>query len=99
MHGAGRSHLNCGKRYTVHAKFYSIQRPASWCRVGVLCVVAEEWLEVWMPMSRRETRGGRAFAFPLFGIVVLLAAYWLIADWQEVPGIVNAALAVVHWPR
>jgi hypothetical protein len=52
-----------------------------------------------MPMSRRETRGGRAFAFPLFGIVVLLAAYWLIADWQEVPGIVNAALAVVHWPR
>jgi len=52
-----------------------------------------------MPISRKEARGGRAFAFPLFGIVVLLAFYWLLADWQEVPAMINSTLAVVHWPH
>ena len=51
-----------------------------------------------MPMSRKEARGSRAFAFPLFGIVVLLTFYWLLADWQAVPEILNSALAAVHWP-
>jgi hypothetical protein len=51
-----------------------------------------------MAMSRRETRGGRAFAVPLFGIVALLAFYWLLADWQQVPIIVGSALSLVHWP-
>jgi hypothetical protein len=57
-----------------------------------------ERLEVEMPVSRKEMRGSRAFTFPLFGIVLLLACYWLLADWQEVPGIVNSALAALHWP-
>jgi hypothetical protein len=51
-----------------------------------------------MPVSRREMRGGRAFAVPLFGIVALLAFYWLLADWQQLPIIVGSALQVVHWP-
>jgi hypothetical protein len=51
-----------------------------------------------MPGSRREMRGGRAFAVPLFGIFVLLASYWLLADWQQVPMIIGSALSVVHWP-
>lgn len=50
-----------------------------------------------MPMSRKETRGGRAFAFPLLGIVLLLACYWVLTDWQEMPTIINSALASVHW--
>ena len=45
-----------------------------------------------MPMSRKETNAGRAFAFPLFGIVVLLASYWLLTDWHEVPHFINSVL-------
>jgi hypothetical protein len=52
-----------------------------------------------MPMSRKETRGGRVFAFPLFGIVLLLACYWILADWQDMPTMINTALAAVHWPN
>jgi uncharacterized RDD family membrane protein YckC len=58
-----------------------------------------------MPMSRKETRGSRAFAFPLLGIVLLLACYWVLTDWQNMPTIINSALASVpnalasvHWP-
>jgi hypothetical protein len=52
-----------------------------------------------MPISRKEARGGRAFAFPLFGIVVLLLCYWVLAEWQDVPRLLNGALASVHWPN
>jgi hypothetical protein len=52
-----------------------------------------------MPTPRKEIRGMGAFAVPLFGIVVLLALYWLLMDWQQVPEIVGSALAAVHyWP-
>jgi hypothetical protein len=51
-----------------------------------------------MPESRREIRGGRAFAMPLFGIAALLAFYWLLADWKQVPTIIGSALSVMHWP-
>ncbi len=52
-----------------------------------------------MPMSRKEERGGKAFAFPLLGIVFLLACYWVLADWQAVPALLSDALASVHWPH
>ena len=51
-----------------------------------------------MAMSGKETRGGRVFAFPLFGIVLLLAFYWILMDWHEMPTIINTALASMHWP-
>ena len=51
-----------------------------------------------MPVPRRELRGGRAFAVPLFGIAVLLASYWLLTDWQRVPTIIGSALSTMHWP-
>jgi hypothetical protein len=57
-----------------------------------------EWLEVVMPVSRREVRGGAAFAAPLLGVVLLLATYWLLADWPNVPAMLSSALAAVHWP-
>jgi hypothetical protein len=50
-----------------------------------------------MPISRKETRGGRAFAFPLFGIMILLGSYWVLADWQDMPTMISSALASVHW--
>ena len=50
-----------------------------------------------MPMSRKEERGGKAFAFPLVGIVLLLTFYWVLADWRAVPGMISNALAVVVW--
>ncbi len=48
--------------------------------------------------SRKESRGGRAFAAPLFGIILLLACYLLLAQWDDLPTLLNAALAAVHWP-
>ena len=51
-----------------------------------------------MPISRKETRGGKAFAFPLFGIALLLAFYWVLADWHSMPALIGGALAAVHWP-
>ena len=50
-----------------------------------------------MPTSRKETRGGKVFAFPLFGIVFLLASYVILADWQNVPNLFSGALASMHW--
>jgi hypothetical protein len=55
-------------------------------------------LEDDMAISRKETRGSRAFAFPVFGIIVLLACYWVLAEWQQMPTIINDALASMHWP-
>jgi hypothetical protein len=51
-----------------------------------------------MPISRKDARGGRAFAFPLFGIMLLLACYWVLADWQDMPRIISDTLAALHWP-
>jgi hypothetical protein len=49
-------------------------------------------------MSRKPTGGIQAFAFPLFGIVLLLTCYWILADWQEMPAIISAALGSVYSP-
>jgi hypothetical protein len=51
-----------------------------------------------MAMSRKELRGSRAFAVPLFGIVALLASYLLLVDWHQVPDIISSAVAAIHWP-
>jgi hypothetical protein len=52
-----------------------------------------------MQISRKEARGGRAFAFPLVGIVLLLACYWVLAEWHQMPILISGALATVQqWP-
>ncbi|HEY0184297.1 MAG TPA: hypothetical protein VGC09_15915 [Rhodopila sp.] len=51
-----------------------------------------------MATSRKQACGGRDFLFPIVGITVLLACYWVLADWQEVPALINSALASVPWP-
>lgn len=52
-----------------------------------------------MPMSRKETRGARVFAVPLFGIVFLLACYLVLVQWQDMPAMITDALTSVHWPQ
>jgi hypothetical protein len=52
-----------------------------------------------MQTTRKELRGTRAYTVPLFGIVALLACYWVIADWQRVPLIIEAVLDAVHLPH
>ncbi len=51
-----------------------------------------------MPMSRKEARGGGSVAFPVFGILILLASYLVLADWNNMPGYISSALAAVRWP-
>jgi hypothetical protein len=70
-----------------------------WQHVGRANFGAERRLEVDMPVSRKEMRGGKVFAWPLFGIVFLLACYWVLADWQNLPTLIDGAIASVHWPR
>ena len=49
-----------------------------------------------MAMSRKEPRGSRVYAVPLFGIAVLLASYWVLVDWQELPSMLDSALSLMH---
>jgi hypothetical protein len=49
-----------------------------------------------MPTPRKEIRGGRAFAGPVLGIVMLLASYWLLVGWHHIPVLVDLALATVN---
>ncbi|HET8995729.1 MAG TPA: hypothetical protein VFN42_03595 [Acetobacteraceae bacterium] len=39
--------------------------------------------------------GFRAFVVPVAWIVALVASYWLIADWQTLPGLVSNAIAAI----
>lgn len=48
-------------------------------------------------MSGKELRGGKAFAFPLAAIVLLLICYWIMADWPAMPALINSALTAMHW--
>lgn len=52
-----------------------------------------------MQSSRKELRSGRVYTAPLFGIVVLLTCYWLLADWQRVPAIIRAVFDIVRLPH
>ena len=49
-----------------------------------------------MPVSRKDSRGAGSFAFPLFGVAILLASYWLLTGWQNVPAFINSALSAVQ---
>lgn len=49
-------------------------------------------------LSRKQVRKGGSFAAPLLGIVFLLASYLLLAQWDDLPSLINAGLAAVHWP-
>jgi len=47
-----------------------------------------------MPLSRKEAKGGRAFAVPLIGAFLLVACYVLLSEWQELPRMIGSAISV-----
>lgn len=51
-----------------------------------------------MSVSRKETNSGKAVAGALFGVILLLVSYLLLADWQNVPTTIRWALTAMHWP-
>jgi hypothetical protein len=50
-----------------------------------------------MPISRKEMRGGKAFAFPLIGIISLLVCYWVLVEWRDMAALLNTALNSLAW--
>ena len=51
-----------------------------------------------VPLSRKDMQGGKGFAAPVVGVVVLIACYWVLAEWNDLPTLIDDALAAVHWP-
>jgi hypothetical protein len=49
-----------------------------------------------MPMSRREARGSGSLAVPVLTVVVLIASYVLLTEWQDLPEMISAMLTTVH---
>ena len=51
-----------------------------------------------MPLSRRDDQayGKRAYFVPLLWIVVLIAAYCVLADWRAVPALIAAAVGALN---
>jgi hypothetical protein len=54
--------------------------------------------EVEVPMPRKDERNAGSFAMPLAGIVILLAFYWLLTDWHQLPPLISATLTNFHMP-
>ncbi len=46
-------------------------------------------------MTRREAKGPRAIVVPVLGVVLLIACYVVLSEWQSLPGIIGSA---VRWP-
>jgi hypothetical protein len=49
-------------------------------------------------LSRKHMRSGGSVVAPLLGIVFLIACYLVLAQWDDLPSLINAGLAAVHWP-
>ncbi len=48
-----------------------------------------------MPNTRKDSNGNHGYAAPVAWIVVLLLSYWLISDWNSLPGLINAAIGAI----
>jgi hypothetical protein len=46
-----------------------------------------------MAVPKKDEFSGRAFAMPVLWILVLLAGYWLIVDWETLPQLLTDTLA------
>jgi len=49
-----------------------------------------------MGRTKRQDRGGNAYAVPVMWIIALLGAYWLISDWHDLPRLLSSTLAAVR---
>ena len=49
-------------------------------------------------MARKEGKGKGSFAIPLIWIAMLLASYFVLAQWQALPSFFVLTVGMVHWP-
>ncbi len=52
-----------------------------------------------MTAYRKEPSSGKALLGPLLGAAVLVAFYLVLSEWQDLPNIINVAVASVRWPN
>ena len=49
-----------------------------------------------MPMTRREGNGTHGYAAPVATILALMGGYWLITEWNSLPGLIGSVIATIH---
>jgi hypothetical protein len=49
-------------------------------------------------MARKVGKGKASFAIPLIWIAMLLASYFVLAQWQVLPSFFVSTVGMVHWP-
>lgn len=49
-----------------------------------------------MPIAPKDVKGVRSFTAPLLGIVFLLTCYVVVAQWQDLPHLMDSALASIN---
>ena len=50
----------------------------------------------WMTGTKKESNGTHGYVAPVAWIMVLLAGYWLIAEWKSLPALIHSAIAMIH---
>jgi hypothetical protein len=48
-----------------------------------------------MPNTRKDPNGLHGYLAPVVSIVVLLLGYWVISQWDALPGLLNSAIATI----
>jgi hypothetical protein len=49
-----------------------------------------------MAITKKDGNAHHGYVAPVAWIIVLMCGYWLIADWNSLPGLISAALATIH---
>lgn len=49
-----------------------------------------------MPNVRRDSNSNHGFIGPVIWIVLLLCVYWVILEWNTLPGLVSSAIATIR---
>jgi hypothetical protein len=46
-----------------------------------------------MPNVRRDGNGTHGYGMPVALIVILMGGYWLITEWNALPGLIGSAIS------
>ncbi len=49
-------------------------------------------------MARKEIQSSRAYAGPVLWVFLLIACYWILAEWPDLPRLLAAVRADLQWP-
>jgi hypothetical protein len=48
--------------------------------------------------SRKLSSGSKTFMLPLLWVVLLIATYWVLSDWESLPNVLASVKAgFLHW--